>query len=399
MKKILILGGGSYQVPLIKRINSLGMRSFCLDKNPSAMGFRVSHESAVIDLLNKEACLDYARKIEPDAVLTYGATLPLPTVSYIGEQLGLPVLPYETAMLSMSKYKIKERLLQNGCNIYGDFFILHSADEIHQRVVEFPCVVKPCDGSGSKGVSIVRSADQLSDAVTYAFEAARYGEVYCEEFVDGEEYSVEAFVNRGKAYIYGIIKTTFHKFGKTNESIEYGHRTPSGLSVDDEKIIETEIRKAIMALDITMGSVNFDVILAKKDRKPYIIDCGIRIGQNLIASHIITLSRGVNILDNTIKLALNKKINTESVKKENIATRLLIYNPGTIREIRDYSGIIGTEGVVDVIMGKSVGEIQRTYIDKSDTCGWVICTGDTPEIAERNAVEARKRLREYIIIE
>lgn len=399
MKKILIFGGGSYQIPLIKRVNSLGMKSFCLDKNSSALGFEFASESAVIDLLDKDACLDYAIKIEPDAVLTYGATLPLPTVSYIGEQLGLPVLPYETAMLSMSKYKIKERLFQNGCNIYGGFFILHSADEINQRVVEFPCVVKPCDGSGSKGVSIVHSAGELSSAVTYAFEAARYGEVYCEKFVDGEEYSVESFVNKGKAYIYGIIKTTFQKSGKANESIEYGHRTPSGLSADDEKTIEVEILKAIRALDITMGSVNFDVILSKEDRKPYIIDCGIRIGQNLIASHIIPLSRGVNILDNTIKLALNEEINAEPVKRENIATRLLIYNPGTIREIRDYSDIIGTGGVMDVVMRKSVGEIQRPYIDKSDTCGWVICTGATPETAEKNAIEARKQLKDYIIIE
>ena len=392
-----MVGGGAYQVPLIKRFVELGFYTCCIDKNPYSLGFQYATESSVIDIIDKDSCLSYARKKGIQAVMTYGATLPLPTVAFIAKELNLPSIPIETAIISKNKFEIKKRLMESGCNILGDFFRLDSVNEIIKHNFALPCVMKPCDGSGSKGVSIVYKRDEIESAVKYALDSARYGEIYCEKFIYGEEYSVEAFVNNGAVYVYGIIKTTFVKHGDDNESIEYGHRTPSGLSNSVEKSIENEVEKAIKGLNVTMGSVNFDVIVSN-DNTPYIIDCGIRIGQNLIASHIIPLSRGVNILDSSIYQALGEEVDAYPKKKGCIATRLLIYNPGIIKEIKNTSDLIGKSGVIDVVLRKKVGDIQNVYTDKSDTCGWVICGGETPEEAEENASNARKKLKSYFVI-
>lgn len=396
MKKILVVGGGTYQVPLIKRITELGHTALCVDYNKNAPGFSVASAYKQIDVLDKDACLAYAKENNINAVMTYGATLPLPTVSYIAENLGLPALPAETAELSKSKYKIKKRLSEHGCNIYGDFFEMTSLDDAARHEFTFPCVIKPCDGSGSKGVSLVRDESELRPALENAFSAVRYGSIYKEGLIFGEEYTVEAFVCGGKPYVYAVIKTTFEK--TADGEIHYGHRTPSGLDPREEDKIAAEVCRAISALNITMASVNFDVILSETDGKPYIIDCGIRIGQNLIASHIVPYSRGVSIIDNTIKLALGEEI--DPVPKENrcIATRLLIYKPGTITEVRDMSGLIGKNGIVGIVMRKKVGDIQNEYKEKSDTCGWVITEGATPSDAERLAENARELLKNYIII-
>ena len=399
MKKILVVGGGAYQVPLIKRIVQMGHMGLCIDKNPQSPGFEYASESAAIDVIDIEACLEYAQRKEIDAVMTYGATLPLPTVAYIGRHMGLPVLPMETAEISKNKYLIKQKLREAGCNICGDFFRMSSVSEAMEHDYSYPCVIKPCDGSGSKGVSIVREAEALERAVLHASESARYGEFYCERFIAGSEYSVEAFVDHTKIFIYGIFKTTFEIHGKDNESIEYGHCVPCGLRLSVDESIRREVEAAIRGLGINMGSVNFDVIVSETDGKPYIIDCGIRVGQNLIASHIIPLSRGVDILDNAIKQALGESINAEPKKQECIATRLLIYNPGIIRNIKDYSNEIGNNGVIDIVLRKKPGDIQRPYMNKSDTCGWVLCTGKTPEEAEFYAANARRRLKAYFDIE
>ena len=148
-----------------------------------------------------------------------------------------------------------------------------------------------------------------------------------------------------------------------------------------------------------MGSVNFDVILSKEDSKPYIIDFGIRIGQNLIASHLVPLSRGVSIIDNTIALALGEEVDAEPKTKRCVATRLLIYNPGVISEIKPMDDVIGKNGVLDVVMRKGVGDRQRVYVDKSDNCGWVITEGATPDEAEKRAEAAKELLKKYIIID
>ena len=396
MKRVLVIGGGIYQIPVIRRIIERGYEVLCVDGNPNAEGFKYATECKNIDVMDREACLDYACSANIDAVMTYGATLTLPTVSYIGNALNLPVLPLETAEISRNKYQIKACLKEYGCNICGDFFLLDSYDKVDKDMFQFPCVVKPCDGSGSKGVSIVYNENEIDDAVQYAFNNARYGEVYVEKYIKGTEYTVETYTSGEETHVYVIVKTTF-EIDDLGE-VEYGHRTPTGLTIEQEEIIAEEVVKAVSALNITMGSANFDVILSEEDGKAYIIDCGIRVGQNLIASHLVPLSRGVSVIDNAIDQALGEKIEANPKYKKCIATRLLIYSPGVIQEIKAMDDFIGKNDVIDVVMRKHVGDIQNKYKDKSDTCGWVITMGATPEIAEKNAILAKERLKEYIII-
>ncbi len=396
MKKILVVGGGDYQTPLIKRINEMGYESLCVDRNPDAPGFKFATSHKCIDVLDMESCLTYAKENNIDAVMSYGATLTLPTVSYIADKLNLPALPYETAKLSTNKYLIKKRLAEGKCNIFGDFFELKNREEAKKQVFDFPCVVKPCDGSGSKGVSLVNNQTELENALDYAFKNARYGNVYKESLIDGDEYTVEAFVHNKNVYVYAIIKTTFVK--SESGEIDYGHRVPSGLSRENEILLSKEVEKAVAALQINMASVNFDIILSRHDNKPYIIDCGIRVGQNLIASHIVPLSRGVNIMDNTIMQALGENFDAAPKRNRCIATRLLIYKPGTIVEIKNTKELIGTNNIVDIVLRKKVGDRQNKYREKSDSCGWVITTGNTPDEAEANARIAKDLLKDFIII-
>ena len=165
MKKILVVGGGAYQVPLIKRIIESGFKAYCVDGNLNALGFKCATGYKHINVLDKNACLEYAKELGIDAVMTYGATLTLPTVAYIGEKLGLPALPIDTAELSKSKYKIKKRLADYGCNIKGDFFEMYSVEDAKNHKFTFPCVIKPSDGSGSKGVSLVYNENEIENAV------------------------------------------------------------------------------------------------------------------------------------------------------------------------------------------------------------------------------------------
>ncbi len=397
MKKILVIGAGEYQIPLIKRLRELGHKTYCVDGSANAPGLNFADDYKIMDVRDKEKCLEYARSLGIDAVMTYGATITLPTVAYIGSTLCLPALNEITAEMSKSKYAIKKCLADGGLNIKGDFFCLKSPTDRFERHFELPCVIKPSDGSGSKGVSIVTSESGIDEAVNYAFDSARFGEIYVEGFISGEEYSAEVFCGNGEQYVYAIVKTTF--FRDENGELHYGHRVPSGLTREIEEEIEKEVLKAVKALGITIGSVNFDVIVSNDDHKPYIIDVGIRIGQNLIASHIVPLSRGVSELDSIIHLSLNEKADIVPLFKKCIATRLLIYAPGVISEIKDYSGIIGQNHIIDVVLRKGVGDTLKPYKEKSDSCGWVLTSGSTPDEAEKNADIAKDLLKEYIIIQ
>ena len=126
---------------------------------------------------------------------------------------------------------------------------------------------------------------------------------------------------------------------------------------------------------------------------------GIRNGQNLIASHIVPYSRGVDELNNSIQLSLGDTVDATPLKKEYISSRLLIYKPGPITQIKEYQPLIGTNNIVDIILRKKEGDTLNRYQTKSDICGWVLCSGKTPEEASINADLAWEVLQKYIIIE
>ena len=90
-KKVLVIGAGDYQVPAIKRISEMGYEAFCVDKNDNAPGFVYANGYKVIDVCDKDTCLAYAQELGVDGVMTYGATITLPTVAYIARKLGLDI--------------------------------------------------------------------------------------------------------------------------------------------------------------------------------------------------------------------------------------------------------------------------------------------------------------------
>lgn len=396
MKRVLIIGAANYQISAIQRVRQLGYEAYCVDYKYGQPGFAYANGYQIIDVKDMESCLTYSRELDIDGVLTWGSTLTLPTVSFIGENMGLPCMPMETSKISLSKYQIQKRLTDYGLNSGGDIFEIRSKDEYKKYPLKFPCVVKPSDGSGSKGVKIVFDKSEIESAIQYALAGTRNNEIYVEPFIAGKEFSVEAYACQGDVYIYSIVKTEFQWNG---DFPEYIQTTYLDVSPELEKLIELEIIKAVKALGVNFGPINFDLIISSSDGKPYIIDVGIRNGQNLIASHIVPYSRGVDELNNSIELCLGQNVNPIPTRKKYIASRLLIYKPGLIKELKSTDDLIGQNNIVDIILRKEVGDILPYYQTKADICGWVLAEGNTPEEARNCANKGWETLKNYIIIE
>lgn len=395
MKIILVIGAGAYQLPAIQRIRAMGFEAYCVDYKEGQPGFEYANGYRIIDVKDKERCLTYAKELQVDGILTWGATLTLPTVSYICERLGLPCMPLATSEISTSKYLIRKKLTECGLNSAGDCFEMYSKEEAKQKVLKAPFVIKPSDGSGSKGVRIVLNDAEIDDAIEYAFDGARDNHVYVEPYIAGEEYSAEAYANNGQVFVNTIVKTQFEWQGVKPI---YKQTAYFGLSPELETAISDEVVKAVKALDINWGPCNFDIIVSENDGKPYIIDVGIRNGQNLIASHIIPYSRGVDELECSILNCLGQKVDAAPKSKKIISSRLLIYNPGLIEIIKPVDELIGKDGIVDVILRKKEGDVLPKYQTKSDICGWVLCEAETPEKASLLADAAWEKLKDFIII-
>ena len=396
MKKILVIGAGKLQVNTIKLIKELGHYCIAIDGNPDAIGFKFCDEYANIDVLDIRACVEYAKNKKIDGVTTTSATITLPAVAAIGEELGLIAISSEVVDVLRDKYKIKKKLFDGGSNIYGYFSEISTKELYYEakKNIDYPVVIKPSDGSGSKGISIVYNEEDLIPAIKYAYKSSRTKGIYIESFIKGKEYGVESFVINGEVVIYGIIKQVFIDNGR---EIEYGHCVPSGLPSEVEENIKNEVKKAIKILGINYGSVNMDIILSEGEQEPYIIDVGARVGLNKIAEKIVPFSNGVDIFKNTIRLCIGENVDIYPKYSKNIATRVIILEQGKIKDIENYKDLIDKKDVLDIIVTAKKGDVINSYKTKSDSCGWIITTGNDIEEAEKLASIINNEFKKKII--
>ena len=113
MKKILIVGAGFLQVPLIKKAKECGLYTIAVDGDQNAPGFFYADEWECIDITDETQCLEYAKEKEINGVITAATDYGILTVARIAETMNLPGISYEIAKTVKNKYLIRKKISQN----------------------------------------------------------------------------------------------------------------------------------------------------------------------------------------------------------------------------------------------------------------------------------------------
>lgn len=388
MKKILIIGAGFLQAYVIKRAAQLGYETYVVDANPKSVGFMYAHQYRVINIVDKEACLSYARECDVDGVLTAATDYGVLTVSYIAEKLNLPGFSYSVAELIKNKYQVRKKLYECKVDDTEQAYEVMADTNFNalQKQLTFPVMVKPCDGSGSRGASRVDREENLIDACMLAIQNSLTGRAEIETFIVGQEFGVESFVEKGNIHVLGIMKK---KMTKPPYYAELGHCIPSGLSKETEEKIRVYVTRAIKALGIDFGSVNMDILVTENGHV-HIVDIGARMGGNLIGSHLIPIGTGIDYIGNMIKASVGDTVDFSSQGGQPVATRLLALTPGVVRHIPDFQAL---EKQYDVIIEQHIhtGMEITPYRTNLDGCGYVVVSSNCAEKNEEKA-EAVKNI-------
>lgn len=383
MKKILIIGAGFLQDFVIRKAKSMGYETIAVDANPASVGFRHADKYKVINIIDEKACLAYAQKENIDGVLTAATDYGVLTAAYIAEQMNLVGLNYKVATLIKNKYQVRQCLFDSKVDDTEQAYEMSENTDLAALAekLSFPVMVKPCDGSGSRGVSRVDRASQLTDACKDAMAASITHRAEIETFIAGREYGAESLVVNGEVHVLGIMRKWMTE---PPYYAELGHAIPSGLDDAVEKKVIECVEKAIIALGINSGSVNMD-LLVTEDNKVYIVDIGARMGGNLIGSHIIPYGTGVDYMGNMIKNAVGDMVDLRPVTKPMaVATRLLAFKSGKIEKLPDFEKIEKEYGV-EIYHHLEVGQTIREYHTNLDGCGYIVVKADHIEMARANA--------------
>lgn len=397
MKKLLMIGGGFLQTYVIKKARAMGYEVYVVDGDPKAMGYQFANHYEVIDVKDEEGCLRYAREHQVDGVLTAATDFSVLVVSRVADELGLPGLHYEVAKVIKNKAAYRNKLYEAKADDTGYAYELHTEKDIKDalKTISFPVMVKPCDGSGSRGASKVERAEDFEKACQFAMSGSVAHRAIAEPFIDGREYGVESFVDNGEIHILAVMQKdmTLPPY-----YAELGHAIPSDLSAALEQKVKECVRKALIALNVNHGSVNMDLLITKSGNV-HIVDIGARMGGNLIGSHIIPLGTGIDYMANMIRAAVGDPTDfTPAHTPKPVATKLLALNPGKVKELPDFDAI-AKQYDVTIEHHLHLGDVIKEYHTNLDGCGYVVATADTVEDAIKKAAAAKSAIDNLIVRE
>lgn len=391
MKKILILGAGFLQDFVIKKANQMGYFTLAVDADPNAIGLTHANKSVVINIVDEKACLRFAKEEQVDGVLTAATDYGVLTAAYIAQEMGIPGLNYESAKLIKNKYLVRKCLFENHVDDTEQTYEINETTDINElaKTLTYPVMVKPCDGSGSRGASRVDKPSGLKAACEYAMSGSITYRAEIETFITGEEYGVESLVVNGEVHVMAIMKKWMTP---PPYYAELGHAIPCGLSEDIENRAKRCVEKAIKALGINQGSVNMDMLITKNG-SIHIIDVGARMGGNMIGPCIIPYGTGIDYMGNMIKVSMGDEPDWSILEHKAVATKLLAFSEGVVKNLPDFKSL-EKEYAVEIYHHMHEGAVVNEYHTNLDGCGYIVAKADTVECAEQKATEVFNKIVE-----
>jgi biotin carboxylase len=278
MPRAFVLTGGSRsQLGLLEQARALGHEVCVVDGAETAPLLEEADHGIVRSFVDVDGVLAELERlgIEPVAVATMGSDQAVLPTARLAERLGLPGLPVRTAEVVADKRRMRAAFAEAGVPSPKGRD-LESAEEATSALGEvgLPAVVKPVDGSGQRGVSEIRAAEELPAAVERALAASRAGAAVLERYVEGDEYTVNGFLLEGEYFPMSITRRLLHPPPPLGVCI--AHRYPSGLSAEAEEELFELAHAASGAVGIESGPSYVQVRVHGADAG--VIEVGARLG-------------------------------------------------------------------------------------------------------------------------
>lgn len=389
---LLLLGAGTQQLPAIEAAKALGLRVVAIDPNPAAPGRSLVDQFYQRDLAEHAECLQLARQERVGGVLTLAADYPVPLLAFLCRELSLRGLSPEAARVATNKRAMRAALEAAGVPSPRSIAVesLAEAGLAVQRLGG-SVIVKPALSSGGRGITRLPERP-TSAAVRVACEEAaavtRAAGVLFEEFVEGPEYSVESLTVSGTTHLVTVTDklTTDAPF-----YVEIGHSQPSGTAERSRDAIHTVVRAALAALGIDDAAAHSELRLGA--RGPVVIEVGARLAGGGIATHLVPLSTGVDLVRAAIQLAMGRDVELVPQWERGAAIRFLTPQPGRVRSVLGVAEAERIPGVRLVSVAVGPGDLVRPLRDSRDRVGYVIADGPDRAAAIATAERAKQTVR------
>lgn len=311
MKKLMILGGSRYALPVIEAAHQLGIYTITCDYLPDNIAHKYSDEYCNVSIVEKEKVLEAAQQHHIDGIMSFACDPGVVTAAYVAERMGLPnVGPYESVCILQNKSKFRSFLTAHGFNVpmaKGYKSIDQAMNDVN--LFHWPVIVKPTDSAGSKGVTRVDDPARLEESIRYALSYSHSEEFIIEDFITQHGYSSDSdsFSVDGRL---AFISFDCQRFDKNAENpyTPAAYSWPASMSTEHQEELKSEIQRLLKLLHMQTAVYNIET-REGTDGKAYIMELSPRGGGNRL-SECLRYATGVDMITNMVKYSVGMPIDS-----------------------------------------------------------------------------------------
>ena len=312
-KKLLLLGGAHYLRPVIREAHALGLYVITCDYLPDNTAHKLSDQYLNISILDKDKVLDAAKELQIDGVMSFACDPGVVTAAYVAEKLGLPYpASYESTCILQDKGRFRAFLRDNGFTVPWAHSYTDKQAALHDaKSFTWPCIVKPVDCAGSKGVRRVDSSFELEAAIDYALDFSHSAAFIIEQFITQRGYSsdTDCFVKDGVLCYCSFDEQRFDREAE-NPYTPAAYSWPSSMPQEIQAELKSELQRLMTLLGITTGVFNIETRQGT-DGRAYIMECTPRGGGNRL-SEVLEMATGTKLVQNAVRAAVGLPVDDMS---------------------------------------------------------------------------------------
>ena len=394
---LLIIGAGIEQVYAYQLAKKMGYKVIGTDENPDAPAFKYADYKLIASTRNHLDTLKVVKDFKHSnlirGVITLANDVPY-TVAYIAHHLGLPSISLETASLSIDKLKMKESFIQNNVST-PTFKYCQYLEELISFVKHegYPCIIKPTDGRGSRGVVLIEENTDLNWAFHYCLQQSVSKKMIIEKFITGRQISTEGFILEGELFNCAYADRNYDLIDKFKPFVlEDGGSLPAKITNLTKRNIDHQLLKAASALKLENGTIKGDIVI-DENNKVFVIEIATRLSGGFFCTDQIPATTGVNLVLQTILFATGLPIVSDHlIPNHRCYSEIRYWFPkkGRLSKIPKLESIVQEDNVLKADIFHPINTYFSEISKHSDRLGFVIVT------SEKGSDFARKRVEDII---
>ena len=220
-KKLLIIGGSASMIDLVETAKRLGVYTIVVDWNSITDSPAKTHADEYWNnsIMDYDSIVPKAKEKGVDGVITCMTDSYLTPYRIISEMLNTPCyLDEKTEKISTDKLLFKRNCHKYGIPVAKKYDVdVHDETAIEQ--LPFPVVVKPADGSGSRGFKVCQNKEDLIEGYNNAVKFSSSNRVIIEDYMPYDSVIIHYTLINGKCYYSGISDKISCKFKSSGSSV------------------------------------------------------------------------------------------------------------------------------------------------------------------------------------